>query len=257
MGNPSPVGFDAKTNAGSYYTVQPKDCLWNIALAEVKRQRQAAGLPPLAGKALEQATAAEMGLIFDANPQIVGRDGSGTYDLIFAGDKINIPNSPHVAGQAPQAGALPGFVKQGPQGQQVPALVLPAGTVLQAGESQFSPDGQYKLIMQPDGNLVVYKIENGKETPIFASGTYVNPNGTPNPYGLGVGHRAVMQTDGNLVVYDQAGKALWASDTAGEKNAQFAIQNDGNIVIYGAAGPVWDGRSHNVGGRLYGDVKPT
>lgn len=81
------------------------------------------------------------------------------------------------------------------------------------------------LIMQNDGNLVLYK-DNGDDTgtPIWATGT--NPNGS----------YAIMQDDGNLVVYDSNNKPLWASNTAGHPGAQLSVQGDGNAVIYQ---PIW------------------
>jgi hypothetical protein len=61
----------------------------------------------------------------------------------------------------------------------------------------------YQLIMQNDGNLVLYSINDNQEsTPVWATGT----NGTDASY-------AIMQTDGNLVLYNPSGQALWASST--------------------------------------------
>jgi hypothetical protein len=59
--------------------------------------------------------------------------------------------------------------------------------------TQTSPDGLYSLIMQGDGNLVLYAQGSGAR---WSSGTY-------SP-----GAIAWMQGDGNLVVYSQAGAAL-------------------------------------------------
>ena len=66
---------------------------------------------------------------------------------------------------------------------------------LTANQSIYSPNGQYQLIMQGDGNLVEYG--PGGQV-IWDAGT----NGNPGAY-------AIMQGDGNLVVYSPAGKALW------------------------------------------------
>ena len=57
-----------------------------------------------------------------------------------------------------------------------------------------------KLVMQDDGNFVVYDRDSKKA--LWASGT----NGHS-------GARAVMQNDGNLVVYGAGGNALWASNS--------------------------------------------
>jgi len=83
------------------------------------------------------------------------------------------------------------------------------------------------LIMQSDGNLVIYS-EVG--TPLWATGTVGHP-----------GAVAVFQGDGNLVIYDPSGMPLWASNTGGvAPGGQATFQDDGNFVIYTAAGyPVW------------------
>jgi CHAP domain len=89
-----------------------------------------------------------------------------------------------------------------------------------------SSSGQYELLMQDDGNLVLY----GPSGATWASNT------------VGSGGTSVnMQGDGNLVMYTSAAKPVWASNTAGTGSGNHLVmQNDGNLVIYTNAGtPVW------------------
>ncbi len=62
-----------------------------------------------------------------------------------------------------------------------------------------------KVVMQKDGNLVLYDATN---SPKWASNT--NGRGA-QPYNL------IMQDDGNLVIYAQGNKPVWASNTMGKK----------------------------------------
>ncbi|MCK9202534.1 MAG: hypothetical protein M0P42_15515, partial [Gallionella sp.] len=57
----------------------------------------------------------------------------------------------------------------------------------------------YKLVYQPDGNLVLYKVSGATPTPQWSTKT----NGRP-------AWRACMQDDGNFVVYSAPGKVAWA-----------------------------------------------
>ncbi|HSZ38527.1 MAG TPA: carbohydrate-binding protein [Trebonia sp.] len=98
---------------------------------------------------------------------------------------------------------------------------LTANQELTANQSLASCNGEYTLIMQGDGNLVLYQ----GSTALWASGTV----------GSGA-DEAIMQGDGNLVVYTGSGTPVWASDTAGDSGAYLDVQNDGNVVIYGASG---------------------
>lgn len=96
-----------------------------------------------------------------------------------------------------------------------------------------SPNGQYKLLMQDDGNLVIYG--NGKAT--WASNT------------VGAGGSSLnMQGDGNLVIYTSGGKAVWSTGTSGTGNGnRLVMQNDGNLVVYSSIGrAVW--ASNTAGG---------
>jgi hypothetical protein len=100
---------------------------------------------------------------------------------------------------------------------------LTANQELTANKSVASCNGTYTLIMQGDGNLVLYQ----GSTPLWAS----------NTVGSGA-DEAIMQGDGNLVLYTSAGAPVWASNTAGNSGAYLDVQNDGNVVINSASGTV-------------------
>lgn len=106
---------------------------------------------------------------------------------------------------------------------------LYAPATLKPGYYLHSVNGQYKAIMQFDGNFVVYM----GSTAIWASGK------------MGSGNYAAMQSDGNLVVYSSSGAPVWASNTGGTGSANhLAMQEDGNLVIYTSAGSaVWASKS--------------
>jgi lipoprotein-anchoring transpeptidase ErfK/SrfK len=103
---------------------------------------------------------------------------------------------------------------------------LPSGATLNDGSWLSSPNGQYRLNMQSDGNLVL----RWGDHVLWASKT--SGNG---------GDHAVMQSDGNLVIY-QANRAIWASASArpGHNAYRLSLQNDGNLVVDTATGsPIW------------------
>ncbi|MBB5121352.1 lectin [Streptomyces eurocidicus] len=86
------------------------------------------------------------------------------------------------------------------------------------------------LVMQSDGNLVVYD-EFGRAR--WASRT------------VGQGWTAQFQTDGNFVVYTRNGRAVWDSKTAGHPGSRLAVQDDGNVVIYDGSQAIWStGTAH-------------
>ncbi|MER7669423.1 hypothetical protein ABTY61_13250 [Kitasatospora sp. NPDC096128] len=94
-----------------------------------------------------------------------------------------------------------------------------AGTMVSAGTAQaedrsgmnepgilFQGDrltaGDTSLIMQGDGNLVLYRGVPSAPYPVWVA-----------PNTLGCGYKAIMQGDGNFVVYNAASKPCWASNT--------------------------------------------
>ncbi|MET7684029.1 protein kinase [Streptomyces sp. NPDC005423] len=107
-------------------------------------------------------------------------------------------------------------------------LVVRARHLLNAGDSLQTR--RTRLLMQPDGNLVLYD-ENGKAR--WASDT------------SGDGLRALFQEDGNFVIYDAAAKPVWASDSAGHPGAVLSLLQDGNVVIRQDSTVVWQtGTAH-------------
>lgn len=95
---------------------------------------------------------------------------------------------------------------------------LTGSQTLYSGQYLQAPNRLHQLIMQSDGNLVLYYTWPGNQTgPLWASGT--------NGYN---GAHAVMQPDGNLVVYDTSNVARWASNTAGISGVSLFLDNDGN-----------------------------
>ena len=106
---------------------------------------------------------------------------------------------------------------------------LEKGQKLLPGERITSTNGDYYLIMQNDGNLVLYKkVGSGKEA-LWSSKTTGKPSA-----------RAVMQWDGNFVIYSNTSGALWSSNTHVNNPAKLVMQNDGNLVIYKTDGTaIW------------------
>ena len=101
-------------------------------------------------------------------------------------------------------------------------VTWPIGAWHANGTGITSGDGGSVLVMQGDGNLVLYV----GGSPVWASGTHGNP-----------GASAVMQGDGNLVIYGNGG-AIWASNTHGNPGATLVLDNSGKFQIRSAAGAV-------------------
>ncbi|MEU4120160.1 hypothetical protein AB0F71_37365 [Kitasatospora sp. NPDC028055] len=119
------------------------------------------------------------------------------------------------------------------------ALAL-AGTMVSAGTAQADDSvgmdepgvlyqgdrltaGDTSLIMQGDGNLVLYRGVPSAPTPVWVA-----------PKTLGCGFKAIMQGDGNFVVYNAYNQPCWASNTfksnpAGK--ATLVVANKGGLAI--------------------------
>ncbi len=116
---------------------------------------------------------------------------------------------------------------------------------LDRGDSLYSPLCGFKLILQDDGNLVLYVVDDEKvpddvapllfhaeQTPnlhhdaLWSAGTHVPTQAA------GTGAYCIMKDDGNFVVYDINGKPCFQSNTKGHPGAFLRCQDDGNLVIY-------------------------
>lgn len=102
---------------------------------------------------------------------------------------------------------------------------------LQSGQfivaSQFIPsaDGRFTLMVQMDGNVVLY----GPSGALWVA-----------PYTWGRSSTTLtMQTDGNLTVRGPQNELIWQSGSGGNPGARFVVQNDGNLVIYNGWAAVW------------------
>ena len=89
-----------------------------------------------------------------------------------------------------------------------------------------SPNRQFLLIYQDDGNLVLYDQRSGAVK--WAS----------NTDGATAG-RAALQRDGRFVVYDAEGTPRWTSGSGPGRGAVLVLQDDGNVVVRGQDGAIY------------------
>lgn len=124
-------------------------------------------------------------------------------------------------------GQLWKFVKVDPTQRNI----LNVGQTLATDQKLYAPNGSHYLIMQTDGNVVIYTTVGDK--PIWATQTQHKSSGG----------KFTMQTDGNLVLYNPAdNKSLWSSQTHPFFDKKFALadmvpvkavlENDGALVLY-------------------------
>lgn len=107
--------------------------------------------------------------------------------------------------------------------QGVPGLYVLGGDCGAFTQGVIAEFGNSRLILQTDGNLVIYAIDSGRAAWSFS----------PNPGTI----KAYFQVDGNLVLYRADNTASAASNTANSCNNAYrypylAFQQDGNLVIY-------------------------
>lgn len=104
---------------------------------------------------------------------------------------------------------------------------LKANEGLMPDQALKSCSGSHSLVMQSDGNLVVYNNRTGKAT--WSSRT------------VGAeAQAAIMRPNGQLGVFETELLAKFSTPTAGNDGAFLAMQDDGNLVIYTSnGGAVW------------------
>ena len=100
---------------------------------------------------------------------------------------------------------------------------LNPGEMLKRGDYLTSENQQYSLVLERNGNLVLYA---GRRV-LWASNT-------PDQGIQG----CAMQPDGNLVLYTRNDQPVWSTSTDGRPGSFLVVQNDGNLVVYQPY-PVW------------------
>ena len=101
---------------------------------------------------------------------------------------------------------------------------LPSGWELHGGQCLLSTNGQFKLVMQTTGNLVLSLSRDGN--PLWTTGTAGHPGGW------------AVNGNGNFIVYPASGGALWASNT-GTTGATVVLQTTGNLVVTSSGSQLW------------------
>ncbi|MFC5570161.1 hypothetical protein ACFPN1_08835 [Lysobacter yangpyeongensis] len=119
-----------------------------------------------------------------------------------------------------------------PLGDQIAAdggNILPGTDMLPTQWAASANDG-YVLILQTDGNLVLYQVVGVPPragasitgSPLWASSTTD-------------GAKFSIQTDGNLVLYNAAGDVSWSSNTWDDPQS-LRLQDDGDLIAYDTDG---------------------
>ena len=170
------VQLNSKPEDWHRSTVKPGDCLWDDAL-NYYGLTTTQTLTPTQLKKVD----AEMEAIESANPQLqnYGPNGHGSFNLIYPGEHLYLPNA-HAPAGPPQA--------------------WKEGTVLYPGRDSIPLGHGYALSLGPHG--VLYLDKAGMKNPIWASdANYAPANTTLHNKGIPVyptGISVVRIADGNI-----------------------------------------------------------
>jgi len=153
-----------------------------------------------------------------ASPEVGGARPAVTTPL---SPRLNAPlNAPLSASPATAAPSV------GPSAPPAPpaltSLTVTGTRALGPGESVRTD--RTKLLMQPDGNLVILD-QNGKT--LWKSNT------------TGTGNKTVFQGDGNLVVYDSRMSTAWSTRTDGHDGATLVLQKNGDVCVVYHGKSLW------------------
>ena len=123
----------------------------------------------------------------------------------------------------------------------IPRARLYAGSRLKYPSYLVSENRRYRLELEADGDLVLYR----RHDALWSSHTAGHP-----------GAVAKMQSDGNFVIY-QGHRAIWSSNTRrGASNAyHLLVNNHGEVVIYSPTGrPIWVARRSSTRRAVRGQI---
>jgi surface antigen len=111
--------------------------------------------------------------------------------------------------------------------------------ILRPGQYLRSDDRAYQVVMQHNGNLVIY---DRHHTAVWESATSAP------------GSHLVMGPGGSLTIYGPLGKELWSTNTPGHPGAYASLETDGNLVVYRKGKAIWS--SGGIGGVIGDDYPP-
>jgi hypothetical protein len=155
---------------------------------------------------------------------------------VFNGSESDLATFARTGGTvpAPAPAPAPAPVTPKPQVLQplqpgaVPTRAVPAS--LTSGAQLASPNKQFAVNMQADGNLVTY----GNGRALRSTGTSGNSGADPR-----------AQADGNLVLYTSSGRAIWSTNSMGSGATTLAVQNDGNLQLLKGTVVIWESGAHS------------
>ncbi|WP_327067733.1 ricin-type beta-trefoil lectin domain protein [Kitasatospora sp. NBC_01302] len=178
----------------------------------------------------------------------VGAGISLSADLDRSGNPALVSADLHVYPGSPASNGIARFGQPVPTSgrtQQAWPLLIENNNYSSLGTDGVVYSACAKLVMQADGNLVLYALKTGQA--LWASGTYGKVG--PHP-------QADMSGWGNLEISDAAspGQPVWSPTTGYRPGAHAVVQDDCNFVVYdGNNQAVWStqtyGASHTAPGR--------
>lgn len=146
--------------------------------------------------------------------------GGGASRLILEGDGDLVLYS----GSTPIWSSGTGSLKE----ETIGSHFFTVGGAILPGQSINSPDGRYRLVLQGDGNLVLYSPIRA----IWSTSTF------------GQMDKLRLQKDGNLVLYDLSNRPVWSSTSFGSSAKKLELQQDANLVLYDLSKPVWSSQTY-------------
>ena len=132
-------------------------------------------------------------------------------------------------------------------------VVLKPGEYLSVGQSATSPNGWYRLTLEPDGQLVLRATDDGlgRHGLLWSSAPAASATSGPVTSATPL---LLMRTDGELALYDTADSAfgntasnpkaamLWNADTRSELGAVLQLSDDGTLSVVTRQGRMlWQG----------------
>lgn len=151
-----------------------------------------------------------------------GTSGNGPSELVLQPDG----NLVLYSGSVPTWSSATSAYKESLVSNQ---FIISNGELL-PGQSITSPDRKYRLILQGDGNLVLYSPNRAT----WSSATF------------GQMDKLRLQGDGNLVLYDLSNKPVWSTKSFGTSARLLEMQQDANLVLYTPSKHVWSSQTYLV-----------